>query len=401
MNRKRYLLVGILIIVSLIAASCRGRSLSPDSAEAATQQARATFAAILNQPAATVAAQATSDALADDTTLFLPPLPASTPAPLTIDDSAYLPQISMGLTRNHDFAAMAVNERSESLVAMTETDNIGNILAVTGGVWNSPDGKSIVFFTGADGLPDRAVFDEYVFLFSDWQADTVDVTLVDSDGTTQSIADVPVDTGFISSARFDGQPVGGGKLAAPAYQTSCETVTRIIQYVDITVSAVHCVAEFLFGAGAGGIALCGATGIASHLTADVVTYYVCDTADPAFMTDDGSAPLEAEVIQDARASVGLAENTLESRGVESEPVPYGGVITWPDRFDKDRRQREGRNAGALAALAALLAAASGLLFAAINVRNRAPRRALTSRGVPKLLRATRTYVIRLINSNLG
>lgn len=398
-----YLALGI-IAASIIFASCgEAPTIEPPSGPAATEGARATLDArfhtgttLVENMHATATVQAL-DRLAEQPQAAFPiqaePAPAEAP-----------PEVIIGRTGDKQFGAMAINQRDEQFVAMTQTDDDGNILAVTGGVWNSPTGDTIVFFNGEDGLPARAVISEYAFLYNDWGDDSVDITLILPDGSTADFASVPVDADLISSIRAQSEP-GGGRVAALAYQTTCENVIEVIQYVEKIVTTTACIATFATSSiptlGSGGaLDMCAAETITVPVTLETVSYYACETGTPSLAANESSPPFELKVLDSARRSVGNAEETLESRGVEPEPVPYGGAFTRPDRFDDDRRQREEKNTGALAGLAGLLAAASGLLFAVINVRKLASGPAPNALRLPGLTRATKCYIVQLLNSSL-
>jgi hypothetical protein len=370
MNRKWYRALGI-IAASIIVASCEVQTIAPPSGPAATEGARATLTARLNIWSTTEDVDATSTAQAQDQVDEQPEAAIAIQAEPIAAEAP--PEVIIGRTGNGEFAAMAINQRNEQLVAITETDDDGNILAVIGGVWNSPDDDTIVFFNGEDGLPAQSVIGEYVFLYNNWGADSVDATLILADGSTVDFEAVPVDVDLISSIRAQSQPNGGGKLAALAYQTTCESVTEIILYVEQVVTTTACIATFAASSvptlGNGALDMCTAETIAVPMTLDVVSYYACEAGDLSLATNESSPPFESKVLDSAQRSVGNAEDILESRGVEAEPIPYGGAFIWPDRFDTDRKHREDQNADALARLAALLAAASGLLFAMVSIRN--------------------------------
>jgi hypothetical protein len=88
-------------------------------------------------------------------------------------------EIYAGFTNNKAMPFIMIHQSGEGLV-MTQDVNSSN---VTGGVWNSADGKSAVIYSDSNGRPTSAVVGEDVILYSNYTNDTVDLTVIQADGT--------------------------------------------------------------------------------------------------------------------------------------------------------------------------------------------------------------------------
>ena len=106
----------------------------------------------------------------------------TTPKP-TFTPSANKPQheIYAGFTQNKNIPFVMIHRSGESL-AVTQDVSATN---VTGVVWTSSDGKSIVIYSDSNGRPKSAVVGKDIILYSNYSTDIVDITIIHADGTRE------------------------------------------------------------------------------------------------------------------------------------------------------------------------------------------------------------------------
>lgn len=90
--------------------------------------------------------------------------------------------IYAGFTDNKALPYALIHKSGERLVV---TQDI-NSAQVTGVVWTSVDGESIVIYADNDGRPQSAVIGGEVVLYSNYTNDTVDITVIHADGTRET-----------------------------------------------------------------------------------------------------------------------------------------------------------------------------------------------------------------------
>lgn len=134
--------------------------------------------------------------------------PTPTPYVPTSPESVSEPphEIYAGFTDNQAMPFIMIHQNGESLV-MTQDVNSSN---VTGGVWNSTDGQSVVIYSDSDGRPTSAVIGDDVILYSNYTNDTVDVTVIQADGTSttyQATLDTETLNKIMSFVPFSDQSV--------------------------------------------------------------------------------------------------------------------------------------------------------------------------------------------------
>jgi hypothetical protein len=83
------------------------------------------------------------------------------------------------LTGNETYPAIFLHESGESLIIIDEpgTDRIRGV------IFSSPNTPTAVIYVNEQGLPDTAIFGEYILLYSNYTDTTVDVTVISPDGT--------------------------------------------------------------------------------------------------------------------------------------------------------------------------------------------------------------------------
>jgi len=110
------------------------------------------------------------------------------------------------------FGAMLASSTGEQLLPLVDRDGDGNPTAVSGALWMNADGTSLVVeLDRATGLPRKAVFGDFIVLFSNWT----------EDGTTADVARIYGPTGFIEIQR--GLKVREVEPAVPGRLTSAVT----------------------------------------------------------------------------------------------------------------------------------------------------------------------------------
>lgn len=152
--------------------------------------------------------------------------------------------VAAAVTDNDKYAAIAVHESGEKLVAMTDVDASGTVSRVSGAIWISPEDEALVVYSGPDGLPDRAVIGDVVLLFSNYTRDAVDVAVVVGDGSVQIIRDTPVDPDDLAElrtlqARISGRP-GSPGLSKPAVGTMRFSVASTLKIAALLLRLVGC-----------------------------------------------------------------------------------------------------------------------------------------------------------------
>jgi len=115
------------------------------------------------------------------------PLPSSTSqifsptqAPTSTNEPPH--EIYAGFTDNSEIPFIMIHQSGESLGVIQDP----NSSKVTGVVWNSADGKSIVIYTDSNGMPQSAVAGDDIISYSNYTANTVDVTVTHADGTQEA-----------------------------------------------------------------------------------------------------------------------------------------------------------------------------------------------------------------------
>jgi hypothetical protein len=88
-------------------------------------------------------------------------------------------EIYAGFTDDPSMPFVMIHQTGESLALTQDVDSS----TVTGAVWISPDGSSVVIYSDKNGKPTGIVVGEQVILFSNYTADTVDLTVIKADGT--------------------------------------------------------------------------------------------------------------------------------------------------------------------------------------------------------------------------
>jgi hypothetical protein len=127
------------------------------------------------------------------------PMQTASPAP-TSTQTETIPEAQPGVvvinTGDPEFADAAVFRGGGVLVAMTETDATGSVTDVTGAIFITPDGKSIVM-DFENGLPARAIVEDHLVEYSNYTDSTVDITVVSPDGTVSTNRSIPFDASKI------------------------------------------------------------------------------------------------------------------------------------------------------------------------------------------------------------
>jgi hypothetical protein len=136
-------------------------------------------------------------------------------------------------TQDPDFAVAAIARNGEKLISMTETDSQGNITNVKGAIWVSPDDEVIVVYLNEDGLPDRLIVQEYVFLFSNYSGSTVDIAIISPSGSISVSRNVSIELEKLSnyhsfSPKFDSVSLVSMKNRAFSWAEALEWTSIIM-----------------------------------------------------------------------------------------------------------------------------------------------------------------------------
>lgn len=248
MHSKSTKLISFIIVVAIVFGACStitqftNPTATPNIPQTQTEAASITQTEAAAQ---TQAAQATMTAV----------------AVATSEAFAQTYGIAIAATDNGDFAALAYHENGEQMIAMTETDSNGNVIAVTGSVWVSPDGQSVTIFNGPDGLPEKIVLGGFTIYLTNYTTDSVDAAVFDSTGEMEIIKGIEVDPDELSEliSLQGGFTPGTAKGAKPA-SLDMVALKRTLKITSFVTSTAGCVAEGIsssaetFGASLGSLA---------------------------------------------------------------------------------------------------------------------------------------------------
>lgn len=100
----------------------------------------------------------------------------------------FVDRFAMTLTDDPDFGLIVLNEGGEGLVATTQMDNQGLIVDIEGSILVASDGSLLVVRFANGGWPKHAIYNGYVFFFTNWTIDGVDVAVVAPDGSYEILS---------------------------------------------------------------------------------------------------------------------------------------------------------------------------------------------------------------------
>lgn len=192
----------------------------------------------------------------------------SAAAELTEEASVFIEEhdFIMGATGNPDFAAAGIADNGEILVAMTESDRAGNILAVTGSVWLSPEGNSIVLYFSDDGLPVKAISQDHIALIRNHTNTSADIALIAPNGEIEILRDVPMENARILEWQKNSATRGAAKLAAlMRAEEGGLTVSEAMTLAEIGFGVFSCAATVGSGGTLGVIFGVGCVGTGIHV----------------------------------------------------------------------------------------------------------------------------------------
>jgi hypothetical protein len=90
------------------------------------------------------------------------------------------------------FLVVTSEDSGETITFMGEKDSEGSPVHVTGAVYESAGGESFTVLVDSDGRPTEVVADGVVFQLSKWTSSTVDLIVIDTDGTMETFTlDLP------------------------------------------------------------------------------------------------------------------------------------------------------------------------------------------------------------------
>lgn len=148
-----------------------------------------------------------------------------------------------GFTGNDKFGILAVHENGEQLVAMTESSN-GRVKKVTGAVLSIRDKGSFIVYNGQDGLPEKAIYQDYIYLYSNYTDTTVDIAQVAPDGSIQIQRGVTLDAQKLSELKaFYRQ--SKMKMARPSALFENMTLRDGLKAASLSIAVASCVAAII------------------------------------------------------------------------------------------------------------------------------------------------------------
>jgi hypothetical protein len=149
------------------------------------------------------------------------------------------PGVAAAFTGNPDFGVIATHKNGESLVVMTDSEN-GEVDEVTGAIWSSPEREAVVVHKGNNGLPINAVIGDFLILFSNYGADSVDIAIIGSDGSTTIARNVKFDPALLSAITSHAPGKSTSHLAAPHLQSGL-TLEDVVLVGAGTVHVAACI----------------------------------------------------------------------------------------------------------------------------------------------------------------
>jgi hypothetical protein len=103
----------------------------------------------------------------------------------------FVDRFALGLTDDADYGLIVLNEGGEGLVATTVMDGQGSIVDIHGSILIASDGSVLVVRFDNAGWPKHAVYNGYVFFFTNWTIAGVDVAVVAPDGSYEIYSQTP------------------------------------------------------------------------------------------------------------------------------------------------------------------------------------------------------------------
>ena len=145
-------------------------------------------------------------------------------------------------TGNPNIPVIVAHEGGEQLAVLSDDGQ-----TVTGGVYTTKDGDSLVVWAGPDGLPRRAQGNGATLLFENYTDSTVDVAILGPDGSTEILRGIAVDM-----PATVGQAPGLVKLSPVAGDV---TLSGQIRGVSIFLSIAGCAASAALAVASSGLTL--------------------------------------------------------------------------------------------------------------------------------------------------
>lgn len=184
----------------------------------------------------------------------------------------YSKEIAVMTTNNNKYGVVAAHKNGEKLIIGTVTDTSGNLSRVGSAIWISPKGKSFwVQFDNNTGLPKHAVYGDYIFLFSNYSKDTVDVGLILPSGKHAIKRKVKIKSDDISQIG-DTLSVQNERYVLPS-GLSINTKTKALSFGKwslVKVLKVACLSLAVAG--------CAGAFITTHVVAAATLAIPCGTA---------------------------------------------------------------------------------------------------------------------------
>jgi len=221
-----------------------------------------------------------------------------------------------------EVSAVIGNAGGEALAVLSERGSSGEVSAVTGAVYKSPDGTELTVRLGPSGLPNTAEIDGWTIEFSNYRDTTADIVAYSPEGATHRESGVELDTAALEALRSYGSARTTGSSKHEPHAGKLVVTSEQIRVAGAAISAVACgIGIYTFWTGAGGVlALISCPSVllstAALVTDDPLLEMGATTLDAAgcVAADPGSCLVLAyDVVAEAaeRQEAGATETTWE------------------------------------------------------------------------------------------
>lgn len=152
-----------------------------------------------------------------------------------------VPDVAAVLQSTGAFGAFMVNKTGETLLPMVSPDR-GTL---AGAMWKSEQsgGASVVVYFDANGFPEKTVFGDFIFLFSNWNpsALTVDIAeIYGPSGYIQVFKGVSLPAGFTLPTLSASSAMAAKTTCFPACSTDTQNLAELIKFAGLGISVGAC-----------------------------------------------------------------------------------------------------------------------------------------------------------------
>lgn len=163
----------------------------------------------------------------------------------TTTAAATTPSVAAVTKSTGAFGGLMVNDQGEALMPLVSRDVSGTATGITGALWTDASGASVVVYFDDNGLPEKTVMGDFIFLFSNWDtaAQTVDVAVIyPPTGFIQVFKGVAVDPQTLGTdIAASLKSLNGGKSTCfPACDSDTANLAALIKLAGLGVSVGGC-----------------------------------------------------------------------------------------------------------------------------------------------------------------